>query len=101
MSGELIDKNGKTHTQDLLFFCRDLDTPLVSDMTRLENDLRTENLIDFWKIDTLDFQIEAVRMKDVYELIKVQMKKNPLYLCSLPEEREQNWRKRQTQSRFI
>ena len=82
MSGEFVDHNNKLHQQNLLFYCRDLEIDLYSDMTRLETDLRAENLFEYWQVEGLDFQIEAVHMKDIFELLKIKLEENPLYLCS-------------------
>ena len=100
MSGEFIDKNNKSHLQNLLFFCRDFDSNLVSDMTRLEKDLRYDNLIEYWQVEGLDFQIEAVRMKELFKLLKINIEKNPLYVCSSYDDKKTNWEKRKAHSRL-
>ena len=94
MSGEIIDCEGESHFQNILFYCRNLDINLVSDMTRLEMDLRRENYFEYWEIEGLDFKIEAVRIKNIFKLIKNKLSNNPFYLCSSQEDKKINWMKR-------
>ena len=49
MSGEFIDKQGNFAKQNLLFYCRNLDYKMFSDMTRLETVLRKNNYIEYNK----------------------------------------------------
>ncbi len=101
MSGEIIDRDGESHFQNILFYCRNLDTNLESDMTRLEMDLHIENYFEYWEIDGLDFKIEAVRIKNVFKLLKNKLINNPLYLCSSREDKKINWRKRNKETQLI
>jgi hypothetical protein len=69
-------------------------------MTRLEKDLLAENLFEYWEVDSLDFQIEAVRMKKLFERLKINIEKNPLFVCSDKNEKEINFKNRRIQSRY-
>ena len=99
MSGEFIDKQGNFAKQNLLFYCRNLDYKMFSDMTRLETVLRKNNYIEYWKVNDLDFVIEAVRMKKIFEVIKTEIEKTPMFLCSEYEDKQKNWKKRREISR--
>ena len=100
MSGEFIDKQGKSIKQNLIFYCRDLDYKMFSDMTRLETSLRNNDCFDYWEKNNLDFVIEAVRFKKIFEIIKIEIEKDPMFLCSEYEDKRNNLQKRRLLSRF-
>ena len=100
MSGGFIDKQGKSIKQNLIFYCRDLDYNMFSDMTRLETSLRNNDCFDYWEKNNLDFVIEAVRFKKIFEIIKIEIEKDPMFLCSEYEDKRNNLQKRRLLSRF-
>jgi aminoglycoside 3-N-acetyltransferase len=97
-SGQFIGE-GFSGIQKIVFFCRDLNLNLVSDMTRLERRLREENILEIWQVNDLDFYFEAVKIRDVYQLLLQELAKDPLFLCSTPEQREINWQARSKEFR--
>lgn len=99
MSGEFIDKKGNSTNQNLLFYCRNLDYNLVSDMTRLEISLRKNNCFEFWHVNDLDFVIEAVRIKEIFDILSIEIEKNPMFLCSERKDKQENWQNRRAESK--
>ena len=97
-SGSFVGRDFSAR-QQIKFFCRDLSLNLVPDMTRLEKRLREERLVEFWQVDGLEFYIEAVKIREIFELLKYELTKNPLFLCATPSQRERNWKVRARQIR--
>jgi len=81
-TGTIIDYTGKKHKQKITFYCRKLDSGLRPNLLRLEKDLRQDGLVEIFKIDGYGFEMEAVKIKALYEYIGRKIRENPFYLCS-------------------
>jgi len=92
--GIIRDRDGKEHRQTTTFYCRKYLDELEPDMTRLEMDLKSRSLFEYWRSDGLDFEIQAVSFHRLYDLVKNRISRDPMYLCSTPEEYETNLKKR-------
>jgi hypothetical protein len=81
-AGTIIDYSGKKHKQKIVFFCRKLDCGLRANLLRLEKDLKQDGLVEIFKVDGYDFELEAVKIKLLYEYIERKIKESYFYLCS-------------------
>jgi len=92
--GHVIDRDGRTHAQDLLFYCRRRELDLSSDMTRLERSLRERELFEYWRVPGLEFEIEAVPFHSIEQVIRDQIGADPHFLCSQQAQAIRNKRNR-------
>ncbi|OUR98840.1 hypothetical protein A9Q84_05350 [Halobacteriovorax marinus] len=90
-SGQTIDKNGLVHKNDSNFYCRDLNYDLGSDLTRLEKDLKSAGLVEKWFVDGLEFEIEAIKIQDMYSFLQAKIKEDHFYVCSNPTVKSENF----------
>jgi aminopeptidase-like protein/aminoglycoside N3'-acetyltransferase len=75
-----IKDDDTEYVQTNTYFCRDNTLGLKSDFTTLYDDLKKENLIEYWNIDG-DFEIEAIKFKTIFNFIKEKISHENLYLC--------------------
>jgi len=92
--GIIRDCEGKHHQQKTTFYCRKYVNELFPDMTRLERDLKKNDLFEYWRVDNMDFEIQAISFRRLYDFVKDKIARNPGYLCSTPNEYEDNLKKR-------
>lgn len=91
--GVISDCEGKRHQQKTTFYCRKY-LEVEPDMTRLENDLKKNNLFEYWRADSIDFEIQAISFHRLYDFVKDKIAQYPGYLCSTQSEYEDNLKKR-------
>ena len=77
--GTVKDKD-KTYIQKNKYFCRDHTLGLKSDFNTLYNDLKKDNLVEYWKVDEV-FEIEAIKFKTLFSYIENKVLNNKNYLC--------------------
>lgn len=78
--GEIIDIEGKGHKSTVRYFCRK-DLNIRPDFRKFENDLRDKGLLQTWSFESHELEIEAVKIKDAFELLKTKIAKDEYYLC--------------------
>jgi aminoglycoside N3'-acetyltransferase len=93
-NGIIKDYEGKHHQQKTTFYCRKYLHEIFPDMTRLESDLKKSNLFEYWHVDHMDFEIQAISFHRLYDFVKDKLARDPGYLCSTPSEYEDNLKKR-------
>lgn len=79
-AGSMIDGNGRSHQNSIKYFCRK-DMTIRPDFKNFETDLKKESLMQTWQFDDVELEIEAVKIRDAYELLKTKIAKNEHYLC--------------------
>lgn len=93
-NGIIRDCEGNQHQQTTTFYCRKYLDEVEPDMTRLENDLKKNDLFEYWRDDNVDFEIQAVSFQRLYDFVKDKITQNPGYLCSTKSQHEENLKKR-------
>ncbi|MFZ0035367.1 MAG: AAC(3) family N-acetyltransferase [Sedimentisphaerales bacterium] len=81
-TGTIIDYSGRKHKQEIVFFCRKPDCGLRPNLLRLEKDMKQDGLVEIFKADGYEFELEAVKIKILYEYIERKIKEDHFYLCS-------------------
>jgi aminoglycoside 3-N-acetyltransferase len=79
--GEIIDVNGEAHLQTIEYYCRNYEYKLRANASLMAKELRAEKKIEIWKLEELDFIVEAIKIQDLYKFIKDKIRNNPHYLC--------------------
>jgi aminoglycoside 3-N-acetyltransferase len=92
--GRIKDCSGDFHDQTIIFYCRKYLNTLFPDMTRLEIDLKRENMFEYWSGQDIELEIQAVSFRKLFEFVKKKLAHDPLYLCSSIEELTANRKER-------
>ncbi len=92
--GIIKDCEGKYHQQRTTFYCRKYVDEVQPDMTKLESDLKKNDLFEYWRADSTDFEIQAISFHQLYDFVKAKVATDPGYLCSTNDEYENNKKKR-------
>jgi aminoglycoside 3-N-acetyltransferase len=91
--GTIVDREGKQHQQKTTFYCRKYVDEVFPDMTRLDSDLKKNDMFEYWRDGSMDFEIQAISFRRLYDFIKDKIAQDPGYLCSTPGEFEDNLKK--------
>jgi aminoglycoside 3-N-acetyltransferase len=78
-SGQIIDKEGKAHEQQITYFCKNFDYNLWYDFKNLENDLRDDGLIETFKSEGYPFFISGIKFRTLYDYVEQKIKKDSNY----------------------
>jgi aminoglycoside 3-N-acetyltransferase len=79
-SGQTIDEKGESRQNDIKYFCRK-DMNIRPDFRNFEADLKKEGLMQTWQFEAPEIEIEAVKIRDAFELLKTKIAKDEHYLC--------------------
>ena len=77
--GKLIDKEGKSHDQQITYFCKNFDYNLWYDFKNLENELRDDGLIETMKVEGYPFFISGIKFRTLYDYAENKIKKDKMY----------------------
>jgi aminoglycoside N3'-acetyltransferase len=78
--GDVIDIDGSKKSTTIKYFCRK-DLSIRPDFRRFEEDLKKEGLMQIWQFEDIELEIEAVKIRDAYELLKTKIAQDEHYLC--------------------
>ncbi|EJF06910.1 aminoglycoside N3'-acetyltransferase [Thiovulum sp. ES] len=81
--GKVKIKNGEIIQIKHRFFCRDLSFNKRTDFLPIIQDARKEGMIEVWEEDGV--QIEAIKMKTLYKLMKEKIDKEHFYFCKFDD----------------
>jgi aminoglycoside N3'-acetyltransferase len=77
--GETKDRDEKIYKTKHRFFCRDLSFKQEADFQQIIEDAKNTGIVEVWKSDGV--QIEAVKMKKIFELMKEKFTEDEFYFC--------------------
>ena len=80
-SGTIIDIEGKPHRQNVTFFCKNFDYRYWYDFKRVENDLRSDGLMEVIKQEGFPVFVSGVKFRTLFEYLKLKIEKDKRYIC--------------------
>jgi len=78
--GSSVNNNGEVINNQLIYFCRDLESDYSVSFVQLKEDIRLEGLVKIWKLEEYNLKIEVIKIQKLYAFIKEKLLKNPEYL---------------------
>jgi aminoglycoside 3-N-acetyltransferase len=78
--GYSVNSNGEAVNTNATHFCRDLNSDYASSLVRLKKDIRSEGLVQIWKLEEYSLKIEVVRFQELFAFIKEKLLNNSKYL---------------------
>lgn len=79
--GVLIDTEGRSHRQDVTFFCKNFDYRYWYDFKAVENDMRSEGIMETIKQEGFPVFISGVKFRTLFDFLKKKIETNKRYVC--------------------
>jgi len=81
-SGNIIDIYGNSHRQSITFFCKNFDYRYWYDFKKVENDLRSDGLMEVIREDDFPLFISGIKFGKLYDFLKKKLSHDKKYICS-------------------
>lgn len=79
-NGKIIDRDGKTHDQQIKYFCKKFDYNLAYDFRNLEIELREDGLMETIKAEGFPIFVSGIKFKTLYDYVEIKIRKDKNYL---------------------
>ena len=78
-NGNTIDYKGIKHNQNIIYYCRDLDSNYISSFVKFKKDIRESGFLKNIFIKGYEMRLEVLKFKDCYDFLKEKISSDPRY----------------------
>lgn len=80
-SGNIIDAEGKRYHQNVTFFCKNFDYRYWYDFKGVENDMRSDGMMEVIKQEGYPLFVSGVKFRTLFDYLKKKVDSDSKYIC--------------------